>query len=111
MARPPFAPTEEQRKIVTALAGYGAKQEDIARILEISEHTLRSRFRKELDRGAAEAKAKVLQTLYKLAISGKCPAATFFFAKTRCGLRERGGPVETAESQPPEFRVVVQEAA
>jgi len=94
--------------MVKAMAGYGVPQEEIATILTIAPHTLRRHFRPELDRGAAEAKAQVLQTLFKMAVSGKVPAATFFFAKTRCGLREGSGAPEKLESQPPDFRVQIE---
>ena len=37
----------------------------------------------------AEATAKVMQTLFLMATSGKNTAATIFCAKMRCGLREQ----------------------
>jgi hypothetical protein len=71
------------------MAGLGMRHEDIAVVLEIAEKTLRKHFHVELARGAIEANAKVLQTLYGMATSGENTAATIFYAKTRCGLRER----------------------
>jgi DNA-binding NarL/FixJ family response regulator len=88
MARPCFVPSAEQRRSVKAMAGLGLRHQDIALVLEISEKTLRKHFRSELTRGAIEANAKVLQTLYGMATSGENTAATIFYAKTRCGLRE-----------------------
>jgi hypothetical protein len=89
MARPSFSPTPEQRRSVKLMAGLGLRQEHIAVIVEIAPGTLRKHYRKELDRGMAEANAKVLQTLFSMATSGKNTPATIFWSKTRCGLRER----------------------
>jgi hypothetical protein len=89
MARPSFTPSAEQRRSVKAMAGLGMRHQDIAVVLDIAEKTLRKHFRVELARGAIEANAKVLQTLYGMATSGENTAATIFYAKTRCGLRER----------------------
>ena len=88
MARPRFVPTEQQRRTVKRLAGLGVQQEEIAAILEISPHTLRRCFRRELDYSIAESKAKVERTLFQMATSGKCVAATIFWAKTHCRMRE-----------------------
>ena len=41
----PFAPTEEQRWLVRAFAGFGIAQEDIARHVGIEPKTLRRHFR------------------------------------------------------------------
>ena|SRR5579872_1328564 len=112
MPRPKFVPTEELRHIVRSMAGYGVPQQDIATSVGLrSTKTLRKHFRKELDGGVVDAKAKVLQTLFKMAISGKHPAATIFWVKTRLAWRE----VQIVESRPaviPDFVVALdQEAA
>ena len=41
MGRPAFTPTDEQRRIVRAMAGYGVPHDDIALIVECSLPTLR----------------------------------------------------------------------
>lgn len=46
-----FKPTEEQRRSVRVMSGFGVPQEDIAIHLEIDAKTLRKHFRRELDRG------------------------------------------------------------
>ena len=90
MARPRFRIAEHHRNLVKALAGYGLKHEQIARIIGIrSPKTLRKYFRKELDIGSAEANANVAQCLYKMATSGTQPATTIFWLKSRGGWRER----------------------
>ena len=105
MARPPFRPSDEQRRSVKAMAGLGMRHQDIALVLEIAEKTLRKHFRVELARGAIEANAKVLQTLYTMATSGDNTAATIFYAKTRCGLREKSQEADSHWMQPPQIIV------
>jgi hypothetical protein len=103
MARPSFSPAAEQRRSVKAMAGLGMRHQDIAVVLEIAEKTLRKHFRVELARGGIEANAKVLQTLYGMATSGENTAATIFYAKTRCGLRERAQEGESHWMPPPQI--------
>jgi hypothetical protein len=85
---PPFAPTDEQRKNVEAMSGYGVPQDDIACILDIAPKTLRLHFRRELDVGIAKANAKIGQTLFQQATGGNT-AAAIFWAKARMGWREK----------------------
>jgi hypothetical protein len=105
MPRPKFISTEERRNIVRSMAGYGMTQQDIATSLGLrATKTLRKHFRKELDGGMVDAKAQVLQTLYQMAKSGACPAATIFWVKTRVGWRD----IQTVETRPaaiPDFVV------
>ena len=55
-------PTEEQRRKVKALAGFGVRQEEICAIIGLrSPKTLRKRFGRELILGVVEARAKVTQ--------------------------------------------------
>jgi hypothetical protein len=105
MARPPFTPTEEQRRYVKSMSAYGIPEEDIAVVLGLrSVKTLRKYFSQELKRGRIEANCKVIQTLFQMATSGECVAATIFWAKTRMGFRE----VHVVENRPaalPDFVV------
>jgi len=102
MARPPFTPTQEQRKMVKSMAAYGMRQEEIAAVLGVrSKKTLRKHFRNELDRGVIEANIQVAQALYKWAISGQSPPSTMFWLKTRAGWRERGAAPSAGASAPP----------
>jgi hypothetical protein len=84
-----YVPTEEQRRTVRAMSGYGIPQTDIATILEIDAKTLRKHFRRELDRGSIEATTKVAQTLFSMATSGQNTAAAIFWMKARAGWREK----------------------
>jgi hypothetical protein len=108
MPRAKLNPTEEQRQLVKSLAAVGTPQEEIAKMIGIrSPKTLRKHFREELDRGSTEANYEVAQTLYQMAISGECPAATIFWMKTR----NRFGEKPTSDrmpTAPPPF-VVAQE--
>lgn len=98
MSRPRFIPSESQRQTVRSMAAYGITQEEIARCLGVTAKTLRRHFREELDRAATDANAQVAQTLFKMAKSGKCPAATIFWLKCRARWRERGN--DSGETPP-----------
>ena len=99
-----FVPTEDQRRTVRALSGYGVPQDSIAIHIGVDAKTLRKHFRDELDRGSVEATAKVAQTLFHLATVDKNVAAVIFWMKARAGWRETvrqettgadGGPLVT----------------
>ncbi len=84
-----FQPTEEQRRTVRAMSGFGVPQDGIAVLLEIDPKTLRAHFRRELDRGSVEATAKVAQTLFHMATVDKNVGAAIFWMKARGGWREK----------------------
>jgi transposase-like protein len=83
-----YEPTDKDLRIVEAMSGCGMPQEAIARALDIDAKTLRKHFRKALDSSADKADAQVAATLFKLATSGHCPSATFFWMKCRRGWKE-----------------------
>jgi hypothetical protein len=82
-------PTDENRRTVKAMAGFGVPHDDIAIFLEIDAKTLRKHFRSELDRGTIEANVKVAQTLFTMATVDKNVAAAIFWMKARAGWREK----------------------
>ena len=84
-----FNPTDEQRRTVRGMSGFGIPQADIATLLEIDDKTLRKYFRRELDRGSIEATTKVAQTLFQMATSGQNTAASIFWMKARANWREK----------------------
>ena len=84
-----FEATEEQRRTVRAMSGYGVPHDDIATMLRIDPKTLRKHFRDELDRGSIEATAKVGQSLFRMATEGNSVAAAIFWMKARAGWREK----------------------
>ncbi len=86
--RKKYKSTENDIRVVEGMAGVGMTHDAIARAIGVSEKTLRKHFRRELDTSADKANTKVGVTMYQLAVSGKCPSATQFWLKTRCGWRE-----------------------
>ena len=98
---PLFEPTEEQRRTVKALSGYGVPQKGIAIHIGVDAKTLRKHFRDELDRGSVEATAKVARTLFHLATVEKNVASVIFWMKARAGWRETVRQENTgADGQP-----------
>jgi hypothetical protein len=86
--RKKYEPTEKDQRIVEAMAGCGMRQDSIARTLRIDAKTLRKHFRGELDTSADKANAQVGATLFRLATSGRCPAATIFWMKSKLGWKD-----------------------
>ncbi|MDB5318329.1 MAG: hypothetical protein JWO24_4173 [Rhodospirillales bacterium] len=84
-----YDPSEDQRRTAKAMAGFGVPQDDIANYLDIDAKTLRKHFRRELDGGTLEANAKVAQSLFNMATSGRNVAAAIFWMKARGGWREK----------------------
>ena len=87
-------PSEETRKTVQTMAGYGIPHDDIGTILGICPHTLREHYRKELDTGHIVANTKVAQNLFKIA-TGKgreAVTAAIFWLKTRAHWSEYTAP-------------------
>lgn len=88
--RPAHEPTEQSRRQVEAMAGYGVPAEDIGRVLGIDAKTLRKYYREELDTGRVKANSKVAEALYRKATSDgpQSVAAAIFWLKTQAGWRE-----------------------
>ncbi len=95
MPRKRFSPTDEQRRVVHAMAGFGVPHDDIALVVRCSPPTLRKRFRHELDVATIEANARVAQILYQQATQPGNLGATIFWLKARAGWREK--QVETID--------------
>jgi hypothetical protein len=83
-----YIPAQKDRDLVRTLSGIGVPQNDICILVGVTKPTLHKHFREDLDRGMAEANAKVAKTLYERAISGDLGAA-IFWAKARMGWREK----------------------
>jgi hypothetical protein len=93
MGRPPFNPSDEDRTKIVRMCRLGIPRKHIAIVFGISPKTLSRHCRKELDQ-AIEANVKVAATLFTMATSGKNVAATIFWAKTRCGFKYGGSPLQ-----------------
>jgi hypothetical protein len=96
-----FKPTDEQRRTVRAMAGYGMPHVDIATFLDIDAKTLRKHFTRELEMGSIEATTKVAQSLFRLATEGKNVAAAIFWMKARAGWREKQPEALAADERSP----------
>jgi hypothetical protein len=95
-----FEPTDEQRRTVRAMAGYGMPHVDIATFLDIDAKTLRKHFTRELELGSIEATTKVAQSLFRMATEGKNVAAAIFWMKARAGWREKQPAALTEDDKP-----------
>ena len=90
MARwPKYVATENHRRQVLTMAGFGIKHADIARVMRCDAKTLRKFYRDELDTGMTEANVRVAQSLFEMATKHKIPAAAIFWLKARAGWRDR----------------------
>lgn len=111
--RKPFTPTDDDRKLVSSLAGFGAPHEYIASCVvnpqtgkPMTPKTLRVHFRAELDTAKDKTNALVAQSLFRHATGNGKNAVTacIFWLKTQAGWKEPpagieltgkdGGPVE-----------------
>lgn len=101
--------SEQDYKTIETLAAR-VDENIIAKIFGVSERTFQRamkrdpKARKAFDSGYAKATVNVAETAYQMAVSGKNPAATFFWMKCRALWREtnrtelvgdNGKPIET----------------
>ena len=84
-----YEATDEQRRTVRAMVGFGVPQPDIATFLRIDPKTLRKYYRDELDQGVTEANVKVAQSLFNMATKSHNVAAAMFWMKARAGWSEK----------------------
>lgn len=86
--------TDKEVNQVATMAGYGMPMDQIAAVMEMSEKTLERRQKDDervaeaIHKGRARASAKVRQTAYELATSGKCYQMTMFWLKCREGWKD-----------------------
>ena len=82
--RPRFVPTNDERKQVEALSGYGLPQDQIAILIRggIALETLREYFATELISGKAKANGQIGKTLFQKAMSGDT-AAMIWWSKAQ----------------------------
>lgn len=87
MARPVKKPTEEQRKQIQTLAGFGLTQEQIARVIGIDRKTLAKYCSEDYAKGKDIALTQAVQSLFHNIKKGK-EASIFFYLKTQHRWRE-----------------------
>lgn len=86
--------TEEQKKLAGQLAAVGCNLEQIAAMLDMAPATLDALIAKDpsvsqaISKGRSGGISKVASTAYQMAVSGKQPAMTIFFLKTRARWAE-----------------------
>ncbi len=88
MARPEVKITDEQRKQVQTLTGYGLNQDQIAGMLGITRQTLAKHCGAELAKGKDLAYTQAVQGLFNNIKKGK-EASIFFYLKTQHNWREK----------------------
>jgi len=98
--RPAHEPTDQQRRQVEAMAGYGIPHLDMAAVIGIDRKTLEKHYRRELDTGSTKATAKIAESLYRQAVEGNTSAAIFWM-KARAGGSEKTRHEVTGEDGAP----------
>ena len=106
--RPPFVPTDEERRQVEALSGYGLPQEQIAILVRGGIHldTLRTHFSNELVSGKAKANGQIGKTLFQKAMGGDT-AAMIWWSKAQMRWAETQKHEHTGQDgQPIEIKKI-----
>ena len=90
-----FEPTEQDRRTVESMIGYGMKVEDVCKGIinkrtgePISRQTCYKYFRNELDTGHIKANAAVAESLFKQAVEKENTTAAIWWTKSRMGWKE-----------------------
>lgn len=83
-----FQPSDEQRRQVMTMTGFGIRQEEMCAMLKISKPTLHKHFRHELDTGMTEANMRVVQSLYTNATKHMSVQAQIWWTKARMGWKD-----------------------
>lgn len=89
--RPPHSPSDDQRKIVKAMAIAGIDQDTIAETVGIARETLRKHYDYELTFSKAVANAKVVANLFRQATKDSPSAipAAIYWCRTQLGWDAR----------------------
>ncbi len=95
------------RTRISRMARVGTPEIQIAFAINISLRTLQLFYATELQHAAIELNLQVLETLARFATSGKHPAATIFWAKTRCGFTPPVPPKKSNVEFPPMPKLLI----
>jgi hypothetical protein len=89
-AEPLHVPSPSLRSQVETMAGLGAPESGIARMLGIDPKTLREHYAGELEDGVMKANTRVAESLYRRATceGREAVGAAIFWLKARAGWRE-----------------------
>ena len=87
--RPPFEPTDAERKQVESMSGFGVPISQISSLIRdgIDDDTLKKHFKSELINGKAKANSQIGQTLFQKAKGGDT-SAMIWWSKTQMGWKE-----------------------
>ena len=112
--RPRFEPTDDERKNVEMMAGFGVPHEQIASTIRggIDAETLKKRFKQELIEGKAKASAQVGRSLFMQAIEGNVTAQIWWSkAQMRWTGEQKIDLTSSDKSMTPQIieRVIVRE--
>ena len=85
--RPSHTPTDENKRMVEVLSGYGIPTEKIAFVLEIDRKTVEKHYRSQLQRGAAMVEARLIGNLLRISggTDGTALKAIMFSLNCRFG--------------------------
>ncbi len=95
--------TDDQRKVIQAMSGFGIPWADIARAHDCDQKTLVKHCKEELEKGHIITTTKVAETLYNQAMGGNT-TALIFWLKCRARWSERH-EITGADGEP--FSVIV----
>ena len=104
LGRPRHTPTDQNERLVRALAMAGTPHETIADIIEITKPTLYRHYRKILDHSLTQANAAVVGKLYQNAMSGDT-TAQIFWLKSKLGWSTQS---DATQEQAPLPRIQVE---
>ena len=101
-----YEPTDKEKNQVRLMAAMGIPQKNIAKIIGLSDESLRKHFRDDLDTGMDRANLAVGSNLFNIATSSKAGnvSAAIFWLKTRARWSDTtkmeltgpdGGPIKT----------------
>jgi hypothetical protein len=95
-------PTQETRAKVWMMTASGVTQMQIAKVIGISDRTLRRHYGREFNCAVTEANTNVSRSLYNKAIGNTPQAipAAMFWLRTRAGWRETGPPEDVPALAP-----------
>ena len=89
------------------MVGFGLTQEQISKIIGISENTLKKYFSDELEHGVSRVNSAVAQNLFSIATSREqgSVAAAIFWMKTRARWRETNHHVHSGDDKEPPIKI------
>jgi hypothetical protein len=105
--RPAWQPTDEQRRLVQVLRASGNDVTTIARILGVSQPTLRRACREELCHGFADIKVRMILALTKRALGGDTQAMIYWLSLHCPEWRRARRTVGESDARPDEEPVVI----